>query len=206
MMSTPFLLLFSFQCYLFIYFIILYWFCHILTWICHGRTCIPHPEHPSHLLPYPIPLGHPSASALSTLYHASNLDWWFVSHMIIYMIQCHSPISPPLRTLPQSPKDCSIRLCLFCCQMATHSSILAWRIPGMGEPHGLLSMGSHRVGHDWVTELNWTECIYIKFRMMVMITLYARQQKRHRCIEQSFGLCGRGRGWDNLGEWHWNSV
>ena len=35
---------------------------------------------------------------------------------------------------------------------------------------------------------------------MVMITLYARQQKRHRCIEQSFGLCGRGRGgmiWEN---------
>ena len=37
---------------------------------------------------------------------------------------------------------------------------------------------------------------------MVMITLYVRQQKRHRCIEQSFGLCGRGRGWDDLGEWH----
>ena len=33
--------------------------------------------------------------------------------------------------------------------MATHSSILAWRIPGTGEPRGLLSMGSHRVGHDW---------------------------------------------------------
>ena len=35
---------------------------------------------------------------------------------------------------------------------------------------------------------------------MVTITLYARQQKRHRCIEQSFGLCGRGRGgmiWEN---------
>ena len=29
-------------------------------------------------------------------------------------------------------------------------------------------------------------------------------QKRHWCIEQSFGLCGRGRGWDDLGEWHWN--
>ena len=39
---------------------------------------------------------------------------------------------------------------------------------------------------------------------MVMITLYARQQKRHRCIEQAFGLCGRGRWWDGLGEWHWN--
>ena len=32
-------------------------------------------------------------------------------------------------------------------EMATHSSVLAWRIPGMGESGGLLSMGSHRVGH-----------------------------------------------------------
>ena len=34
-------------------------------------------------------------------------------------------------------------------EMATHSSVLAWRIPGTGEPGGLLSTGSHRVGHDW---------------------------------------------------------
>jgi len=33
-------------------------------------------------------------------------------------------------------------------EMATHSSVLAWRIPGMGESGGLPSMGSHRVGHD----------------------------------------------------------
>ena len=33
-------------------------------------------------------------------------------------------------------------------KMATHSSVLAWRIPGMREPGGLLSMGSHRVRHD----------------------------------------------------------
>ena len=33
-------------------------------------------------------------------------------------------------------------------EMATHSSVLAWRIPGTGEPGGLLSMGSHRVGHS----------------------------------------------------------
>ena len=46
------------------------------------------------------------------------------------------------------------------------------------------------------------KCIYMEFRKMVMITLYERQQKRHRCIEQSFGLYGRGRGWDDLGEWH----
>ena len=33
--------------------------------------------------------------------------------------------------------------------MATHSSVLTWRIPGTGEPGGLPSMGSHRVRHDW---------------------------------------------------------
>ena len=34
-------------------------------------------------------------------------------------------------------------------EMATHSSVLAWRIPGTAEPGGLLSMGSYRVGHNW---------------------------------------------------------
>ena len=34
-------------------------------------------------------------------------------------------------------------------EMATHSSVLAWRIPGTGKPGGLPSIGSHRVGHDW---------------------------------------------------------
>ena len=34
-------------------------------------------------------------------------------------------------------------------EMATHSGVLAWRIPGTGEPGGLPSMGLHRVGHDW---------------------------------------------------------
>ena len=62
-----------------------------------------------------ILLGHPSAPAPSTLYYALNLDWRFVSHMIIYMFQCQSPKSSHPRPLPQSPKDCSIHLCLFCC-------------------------------------------------------------------------------------------
>ena len=43
-------------------------------------------------------------------------------------------------------------------EMATHSSVLAWRIPGMGEPGGLPSMGSHRVRHDW-NDLAVAECI-----------------------------------------------
>ena len=38
--------------------------------------------------------------------------------------------------------------------MATHSSMIAWRIPGTVEPGGLQSMGSQRVGHDWATSLS----------------------------------------------------
>ena len=71
-------------------------FCHTLTWISHKCTCVPHPEPPSHLPPHPISLGHPNAPALSTLSHASNLDWWSVSHMIICMFQMlFSQIIPP---------------------------------------------------------------------------------------------------------------
>ena len=43
-------------------------------------------------------------------------------------------------------------------EMATHSSILAWRISGMVEPGGLPSMGSHRVGHDW-SDLAVAKCL-----------------------------------------------
>ena len=74
-----------------------------------------HPAPPSHLPPHPIPQGHPSAPALSTQSHASNLDWRSVSHMIIYMIQCYFLKSSHPHLLPQSPKVCSLHLCLFCC-------------------------------------------------------------------------------------------
>ena len=50
----------------------------------------------------------------------------------------------------------SCAISLWCCvpvtvekEMAIHSSVLVWRIPGMGEPGGLSFLGSHRVGHDW---------------------------------------------------------
>ena len=70
---------------------------------------------PSHLPSQTIPLGHPSAPAPSILHQTSNLDWRFISYMILYMFQWHSPKSAHPRPLPQSPKDCSIHLCLFCC-------------------------------------------------------------------------------------------
>ena len=45
--------------------------------------------------------------------------------------------------------------------MATHSGVLAWRIPGTGEPGGLPSMGLHRVGHDWSDLAAAYRCIKI---------------------------------------------
>ena len=51
--------------------------------------------------------------------------------------------------------------------MATHSSVLAWRIPGTGEPGGLPSMGSHRVGHDWSDLAAAAELCYILRKILV---------------------------------------
>ena len=68
--------------------------------------------------PNPSPY-HPSGSSQCTSpklpVSCIEPDWQFVSYMILYMFQCHSPKSSHPHPLPQSPKDCSIHLCLFCC-------------------------------------------------------------------------------------------
>ena len=98
------------------YFTILYWFCHTSTWIRHGCTRGPHPEPPSHLPPHTIPLGNPSAPAPSILYPASNLDWQFISYMILH-------ISMPVSQIITPPTE-SKRL--FCASV----SLLLSRIQG----------------------------------------------------------------------------
>ena len=95
------------------YFTILWWFLPYIDmnqpWI---YMCSPS------LIPLPPPSpslhqGHPSAPALNTLSHASNLDWWSISRMIIYMFQCSSLKPSHPRLLPES-KSLSLHLCLFC--------------------------------------------------------------------------------------------
>ena len=109
-------------CFIFIFCKLIYFnwklitgFCHTLTWISHGCTYVHHHEPPSHLPLHLIPHGHLSAPALSALSHALNLDWQSISHMAIYMFQCYSLKPSHPRPLPQSPKVCSLHLCLFCC-------------------------------------------------------------------------------------------
>ena len=82
------------------------WINHRYTYVSPSQTTLPILSHPS---------VYPSAPALSALFHASNLDWSSISHMVIYMIQCYSLKSFHPRLLPQSSKVCSLYLCLFCC-------------------------------------------------------------------------------------------
>ena len=70
---------------------------------------------PSHLLAHIISPDHPHAPAPSILYPASDIDWRFISYMIVYMFQCHSPKSSRPLPLSQSPKVCYTHLCLFRC-------------------------------------------------------------------------------------------
>ena len=109
-------------------FTILYWFCHTLTWICHGCKWVPNPEPPSHLSPHIISLDLPHASAPSILYPVLNIDWRFISYMIVYMFQCHSPKSSHPLPLPRSPKVRYTHLCLFSC-LAYRVVIAIFQIP-----------------------------------------------------------------------------
>ena len=112
-----------FPSFFFLFFKFIYFNWRLITlWYCGGFAIHWHESAMGvHVFPilnltlHPIPLGHPSAPALSTLSHASNLDWWSVSYMIIYMLQWYALTSSHPHLLPQSPKDCSIYLCLFCC-------------------------------------------------------------------------------------------
>ena len=74
----------------------------------------------------------PPGSSVHGICQARVLEW----AAIAFSIMCFS-ISYCLKHFYALEKE-----------MATHSSVLAWRIPGMGEPGGLTSLGSHRVGHD----------------------------------------------------------
>ena len=84
--------------------------------------------------------------------------------------------------------------------MATHASVLAWRIPGTGEPGGLPSMGLHRVGHDWsdlaaaapflrlYTEVKWSESLSVISDSVRPHGLYPRNSPGHNTGVGSLSL------------------
>ena len=107
--------LFLFFFFFFLYFNLQYCIGFAIHW--HESTTGVHVFPNMNPLPLPSPyisLGHPHAPAPSILYSVSNIDWHFISYMIVYKFQCHSPKSSHPLPLPQSPKVHSIHLCLFC--------------------------------------------------------------------------------------------
>ena len=89
-------------------------FCHTLTWISHGFTCVPHPDPPSHLPPHLIPLGLPSAPALSTCFmHTTSASDLFDSILVSILFSQNIPHSPS-PTDTQSLLCTSVSIFLFC--------------------------------------------------------------------------------------------
>ena len=72
-------------------------------------------------------------------------------------------------------------------EMATHFSVLAWRIPGTGEPGELLSMGSHRVGHDWsdLAAYSIYTCIHMGLYLNINICKYLHNICKPWCCTPS---------------------
>ena len=76
-------------------------------------------------------------------------------------------------------------------EMATHSSILAWRIPGTGEPGGLPSMGWHRVGHDWsdLVAANSLSCFWRPVVLILVPFSKPLDLNAHTRLRISLKLC-----------------
>ena len=105
-------------------------FCCTLTWISHGCTCVPQSWTPLPPLSPSHPSGWSQCTSFECLFHASNLNWWSISHMVIYMFKCYSLKSSHPCLLLQSSrvldssvqslfrlfsKVCSLYQYLFCC-------------------------------------------------------------------------------------------
>ena len=83
--------------------------------------------------------------------------------------------------------------------METHSSVLAWRIPGMGEPGGLPSLGSHRVGHNFSDLAAVAVATGTNIALQVKYTLKTKQIHRKRDQICGYQRQGMGKGELNKG-------
>ena len=90
-------------------------------------------------------------------------------------------------------------------EMATHSSVLAWRIPGTGEPGGLPSMGSHRVGHDWSNLAAAAEAVIGTGQISVFQMIFRRGIPIYSTDETKSDQAEGGQGWESCQFWLWKA-
>ena len=108
--------------------------------------------------------------------------------------------SPPGSTVPETLQARTLEWVAI-----SFSNAWKWKVRVKSFSHVWLFTTPWTVAHQAPPSLGFSRQEYWSgVPLPSPITLYMRQQKRHWCIEQSFGLCGRGRGWDDVGEWQWN--
>ena len=78
-------------------------------------------------------------------------------------------------------------------EMGTHSSVLAWRVPGTGEPGGLPSMGSHRVGHDWSDLAAAATGMVTDYNLIISLDSLVAQMVKHLSAMRKTGVQSPGR-------------
>ena len=88
-------------------------------------------------------------------------------------------------------------------EMATHSSVLAWRIPGTVEPDGLLSMGSHRVGHDWSDLAAAAAAAHARKVMLKILQARLQQYVNRELPDVQAGFRKGRRPSDQIANSHW---
>ena len=103
-------------------------------------------------------------------------------------------------------------------EMATHSSVLAWRIRGMGEPGGLPSMGSHRIGHDWSDLAAVAAAVHYQWHFNKTQKSRLHPWQTHRfnmskvslenlhCEQTHPGDCDKWPHWELIASYVWNTV
>ena len=113
------------------------------------NMCPPHPEPPSGLPPHPNPLGSPRELLWVSSVHLTVLATYFPYGNICFRASLVSQTVKNLPAIGETWVQFLDQVDPLEKGMATHSSGLAWRIPGTEEPHGLQSMEWQRVGHAW---------------------------------------------------------
>ena len=112
---------------------------HLFQWVSSSHLCFRWPKYWS--FSFSISSSNEYSGLVS--FRIDRFDHLAVQRTIKTLLQYHSLKA----SIPQS--SFTFHFHALKKEMATHSSVLAWRILGMREPGGLQSMGSHRVGHDW---------------------------------------------------------
>ena len=113
------------------------------------NMCPPHPEPSSDLPSHSNPLGSPRELLWVSSVHLTALAIYFPHGNIHFRASLVAQTVKNLPAIGETWVQFLSQVDLLEKGMATHSSVLAWRIPGTEEPHGLQSMELQRVGHDW---------------------------------------------------------